>query len=90
MAALQGHADIIDVMGEQGVDMECPDTADTTPLQVAITHKQMMVAKMMVSHGVEPDRCNKDGWSGLHIAAAAGHANECRQWITVGAGNARM
>ena len=45
----------------------------------------MGVASMLRRAGATPDRMNKGGWSGLHIAAQAGAADKVRQWIAVGA-----
>ena len=84
LAALAGHADVVSAMGEQGAPLNVRDATDTSALQHAVSASHMLVASMLVSHGVDPDDYNKDGWSGLHIAAAAGNAEYTKQWITMG------
>ena len=87
LAALGGHVDVISeaFTADMSVDLDVADAADTTPLQHALEAGNMGVASMLRRAGATPDRMNKGGWSGLHIAAQAGAADKVRQWIAVGA-----
>ena len=84
-AALAGHVDVISDAFADGVDLDVADSNDTTPLQHALSSDNMGVASMLVAMGAKPNRKNKSGWTGVHIAAQAGEADKVRQWIAVGA-----
>ena len=85
VAALGGHVDVISDAFADGVELDVADDADTTPLQHALGSNNMGVASMLVAMGAEPNRRNKGGWTGVHIAAQAGEADKVRQWVAVGA-----
>lgn len=85
LAATGGHVDIISDAFGPSVDLDIPDTADTTPLRHALESDNMGVATMLVATGAKPNRANASGWTGLHVAAQAGQADAVRRWISVGA-----
>ncbi|NXN97510.1 ASB3 protein, partial [Rhinopomastus cyanomelas] len=72
-ASFQGSVDIMEVLLENGADMECKDDFGITPLFVAAQYGKLETLSLLVSHGAEVNCQATDRATPLLIAAQEGH-----------------
>lgn len=72
-AAFHGHQEIAQYLSERGAWLDPLTSANLkTPLQMAITTKQLVVSRMLLDFGADPNAQMLHDTTALHIAAAGG------------------
>lgn len=80
LAALSGRDDMIEVLREQGADMNTTNNEDKTALQLAQENKHVRVTTLLQGEAEPTDGCDNR----LHIAALAGDIAEVERLLAGG------
>jgi hypothetical protein len=59
--AQRGHADIVDELIKRGAHVDARDSDGRTALMVAAEVEHVPVARVLLSHGADPDLCDMEG-----------------------------
>ncbi len=86
MAAMLGAVRFIDPLLDAGADVDDVDGGGDPPLFLAALNRQTEVAKLLLSHGADPDIPNEEEvWTPLMVAARNGDEPLVRILLDVGA-----
>ncbi|MHC4644707.1 MAG: ankyrin repeat domain-containing protein [Planctomycetota bacterium] len=80
-ATIRGHMDVMEVLIENGADIEARDRWGATPLLKAT---DLAVVKLLLRHGADFRVTNHRGYSVLHHAAYEGNMELAKLWIELG------
>jgi ankyrin repeat protein len=84
-AFLGGHAGVIQVFLEHGVDFTVKRTNGTTVLDIASFGGHVEMVRILLEHGLDATMRNKEGLTSLHFASMAGHVEVARLLLEHGA-----
>ena len=73
LAAMNGHADVIEVLLGFGANPNRAQCWESTPLHYAANNGQKKVVQALLDSGANPNLANKGGFTPLHEAALVGH-----------------
>ena len=68
----RGPAQLVAVFLDRGLDPNRATSSGSTPLALALSHRQYDVAALLLSRGVRPDALMADGSTALHAAVSRG------------------
>lgn len=89
VGAMNGHADVVSVLLDQGASWSNVDNDGIDAVQNAAFSGHVEVLERFVRHGVPLDKPNSQGWSLSHIAANAGHPHVLKFLMTHGVSMSR-
>lgn len=69
-AAYQGNQEIVQLLIQQGVDVDQADSSGVTPLYAAVTNNHPDVVELLLASTADPDLQKDDGNTALHSASA--------------------
>jgi hypothetical protein len=74
IAAYAGQANILSLLIERGVDVDCQDnhSCEHTPLYGALTSRKLEAAQWLIDHGADIHARSMADWTPLHWAAGLG------------------
>lgn len=87
-AAYAGRVGCVRALLEAGAKVDKARWDGTTPLAAAASEGHIMVCRVLLDHGANPNtQCNEDGdfYTPLHCAARYGHPDVCRLLLGRGA-----
>jgi ankyrin repeat protein len=84
-AFLGGHAGVIQVLLEHGVDLTVKDTDEFTTLHIASVGGHVEMVRILLEHGLDATMQTKEGLTSLHMASIAGHVDVARLLLEHGA-----
>lgn len=73
LAALQGYADIVELLIKVGADLNAITARLNTPLILAAAGGHLAVVELLLDHDASVNHARYDGRTALHQAAAYGH-----------------
>ena len=87
-AALNGDLEMVQVLLEYSVDVDCPNVFGSTPLNYASRNghrNDPRVARLLIERGADPNTRGLEGFTPLHQASEAGRIEIARLLIEHGA-----
>ncbi|KAK7320580.1 hypothetical protein VNO77_30196 [Canavalia gladiata] len=84
-AAFKGHKDVVLMLSELGLDLECQDEEGHVPLHMAVESGDVGTVQVLVHKGVNLNAVNKRGASPLHMARVWGYDDICQLLVSRGA-----
>ena len=85
VASRRGHADIVHLLLEHGVDVDAQNVYKATPLHLASSRGHADIARLLLEHGADVDAQNAYKATPLHLASSRGHADITRLLLEHGA-----
>lgn len=79
------RAEIVQILLENGADVEWRDADGRTPLVWASLHRQSDITRILLDHGADREACDKCGWTALIMACHTGNIEISRTLIERGA-----
>ncbi|RDX87712.1 Serine/threonine-protein phosphatase 6 regulatory ankyrin repeat subunit B, partial [Mucuna pruriens] len=84
-AAFKGHKDVVLVLSEAGLELECEDEEGHVPLHMAVEGGDVGTVQVLVDKGVNLNAVNKRGATPLYMARVWGHDDICQLLVSKGA-----
>ena len=84
-AAFKGHKEVVLMLSEAGLDLECEDEEGHVPLHMAVEGGHVETVKVFVDKGVNLNARNKKGATPLYMARVWGYDGICQLLISKGA-----
>lgn len=84
-AAANGHARIVELLVQNGADIESRDMMNNTPIFLAAFGGHAKVVQTLIQLDARIDVCNSDGCTPLHNAARCGSADCIKLLLRLGA-----
>ncbi|HJO09593.1 MAG TPA: ankyrin repeat domain-containing protein [Verrucomicrobiota bacterium] len=84
-AISKGHDEMVELLIEQGADVNGKDVGGGTPLGWAAKFGHKEIARLLIAQGADVNAKNYFGWTPLHEAAGVGHNKICELLIEKGA-----
>ncbi len=76
-AISKGHDEMVELLIEQGADVNGKDVGGGTPLGWAAKFGHKEIAALLIANGAGVNAKNSFGWTPLHEAAGVDHKNIC-------------
>ncbi|XP_064641008.1 ankyrin repeat and SAM domain-containing protein 6-like isoform X2 [Lineus longissimus] len=70
-----GEGNAVQSLLDQGIPVDCEDSAEITPLQVAAANGHELVVRLLLMRGAALDKSNSFSWTPLMQAARYGHTH---------------
>lgn len=83
-AAKGGHSAVVQLLLENGADIEVKNSNGLTPLHSAAERGNEAVAYLLLKKGVDIEAKDESGWMALHSAARGGHKAITRLLLAAG------
>ncbi|XP_027332976.1 serine/threonine-protein phosphatase 6 regulatory ankyrin repeat subunit B-like [Abrus precatorius] len=84
-AAVKGHKDVVLMLSEAGLDLECQDEEGHVPLHMAVEGGDIGTVQVFVDKGVNLNATNKRGATPLYMARVWGYDDICQLLVSRGA-----
>ncbi|GLD97358.1 hypothetical protein PINS_up006042 [Pythium insidiosum] len=84
-AISRGHSDVVQLLIDEGADLNARDDMGETPLHQALTKGYVDIVLALIRAGVNVKDSSKWGWIPLHTAALKGHVSVVSALIDAGA-----
>ncbi len=84
-AISKGHDEMVELLIEQGADVNGKDVGGGAPLRWAAKFGHKEIAVLLIANGADVNAKNYFGWTSLHEAAGVGHGKICLLLIEKGA-----
>ena len=85
LAAEEGHLTVVQILLEQGADINKANNVGVNPLFVAAQKNHSAVVQCLLEHGADVNKVGTFGSSPLHIAALGGHLGVVKLLVEQGA-----
>ncbi len=82
-ACHSGHLDCIEILLQQGCDLETQDNRGFTPLLTAANNGYTQITGLLVNHGANIEAKAKNSWTPLMFSAAFGHIGVTRILLSI-------
>lgn len=86
LAALQGQVEIVEMLLDQGADIETGDRENSRPLHNAAARGHLEVIRLLIRKGADVKFQDANGATPLHFAATVGNMEVIRLLVASGAG----
>ncbi|KAI9710417.1 MAG: hypothetical protein M1812_007453 [Candelaria pacifica] len=84
VAALYGHAAVVEMLLERNANVQCVTTKGWTPLHAAAWTGQLECVKLLMARGADPVAQTGFGWIPLHCAASRGKTTVLQYFLDLG------
>ena len=85
MACISGYYSIVELLIENGADVNVKDNHRWTPLHRAVLWEHIPIIKLLIIKGADVNAADNDGFTPLHIAAKWDHFESAKLLIDKGA-----
>jgi Ankyrin repeats (3 copies) len=84
IAVENGRDVIVQILLEQGIEIDERDSNGLTALHHAVRHKHETVLQILLQNGADANACDNCGWTPIHQAAASGYEAGVRLLLLYG------